>query len=128
MSGRWWAALLAEGLLLAGAVALVGDGGSSRPPPMRAAVSGAVLMALLAVPTLAALLWGRSRSHAGFLGSVAGAFLGKLLVIALSLTYVMKRTNLEPLAFTLGMMAGWLLGFTVQAVVLLRSRRGVTAG
>ena len=128
MSGRWWAALLAEGLLLAGAVALVGDGGSSLPPPMRAAVSGAVLMALLAVPTLAALLWGRSRSHAGFLGSVAGAFLGKLLVIALSLTYVMKRTNLEPLAFTLGMMAGWLLGFTVQAVVLLRSRRGVTAG
>ena len=127
MSGRWWAALLAEGLLLTGAIAL-GAVGATLPPVVRAAASGAVLMGLLAVPTLAALLWGRSRSHAGFLGSVAVAFLGKLLVIALSLTYVMKRTNLEPLAFTLGMMAGWLLGFTLQAVVLLRSRGGVTAG
>ena len=84
-------------------------------------------MALLAVPTLAALLWGRSQAQVRFLASVAGVFLGKLLVISLGLAYIMKWTTLDPLGFTLGMMAGWVLSFTVQAVILLRSPAGATA-
>src|SRR5690348_12636530 len=107
--GRNWngAAIGAElGLLVVFVALAAGAAGRSAGS---AAVLGAVLMLLLALPSLYLLLWGRGRSGVDFMSSLVGSILGKALVVVMAVAVVLRLELLPVQPFVFGMMAGWVV-------------------
>jgi len=116
MSKRTYLSVGVEILLLAGvAVLLLGGAGASRGV---AVTAGVLTMAAIAVPSLALLMWGRSRSNTGFMAAVGGVFFGKFLAVGALILWVWYMTELPRLEFVFGLMAGWIVSFAGQAMVL----------
>jgi hypothetical protein len=123
-NGRVAAALAEVALLVAAAGLLAGWAGTSASA---SAAAGVVLMLALALPSLLVFMWGRSRSNGEFMASVFGVLLGKMAVVGLALFWVWTRTGLVRLPFAIGLMAGWIASFSVQAVVLWATRSAAAA-
>ena len=119
MKSIYTAALVSEVVLVALAVALVG--GRFGATGGAAVATGAVLMGVVAVPSLVALLWSRSRAHAQFMTTFGLVTLAKMGWIGLALLYVYKRTELATLPFVLGLGVGWVVSFALSALVLLKT-------
>ena len=106
------------------AVGLIGGmAGNSREA---ATGAGIALMAAIAIPSVMALKWGRDKSHQKMMMAMGGVFFAKALGVGGALVYVWRETALPQLPFVFGLMAGWVLSFAAQTVVLRRTLPGGT--
>ena len=111
-------------VVLALAIGLLGgSAGNSREA---ATAAGIALMAAIAIPSVMALKWGRDKSHQKLMMALGGVFFAKALGVGGALVYVWRETALPHLPFVFGLMAGWVLSFAAQALVLRRTLPGGT--